>query len=238
MIHSQAGGKPPAFAYSRVSTREQRLSLTSQEHAIISYCNYKGLELRNIFSDVGVSGGIPLEQRPRGNALLATLHPGSHFVTHKLDRAWRNAADCLNVCKDLQQRGVTIHIVDMGIDLSGAFGQCFLTMAAAFAELERNLISQRTKEGLAATNNPVGQASFGYNHDRTPNQNELDTLDMIFSLLDRGLSCREVADLLNDSGSTTRSGKSWDRARVKWISRPAARSKRRAQNTCHLPNTP
>ena len=217
---SLAGGKPPAFAYSRVSTREQRLSIAAQEKAILAYCSYKGLDLQNIYSDVGVSGGIPLRQRPRGHALLAALEPGYHLVIHRLDRAWRNAKDCLTVCQALQTLGVEIHIVNMGIDLSGAFGQCFLTMAAAFAELERGLISERTKEGLAASDKPLGQAAFGYNRDRTLNPDEQKIITYMLNLKGRGLSCREIAHLLNDTGSRTRTGLPWDTARVKWTTRP------------------
>ena len=206
-----------ALAYSRVSTVEQILGLASQEAALIRYCEFKGLDLQNIYSDCGVSGKHPLRQRPRGNVLWETLQRGDHFVVHKLDRAWRSAKDCLDTVELLEDMGVTLHIVDMGLDVGTPMGKFFITVVAAFAELERNMISQRTKEGLAASNKVGGPPPFGYNLDRSENPDEQATISYIVTQRGIGRTYREIGKSLLEMGVPTRSGTPWSDRNVRHI---------------------
>ena len=75
----------------------------------------------------------------------------AHVLAVKLDRLFRNALNCLQLVETWTQQGVGLHILDMGgnaVDTSSAMGKMFLTMAAGFAEMERNLIAERTKAAL------------------------------------------------------------------------------------------
>lgn len=193
-----------AFGYTRVSTTDQELGLVSQDKAIVRYCEFKGLKLLNIYTDRGTSGKHPLAHRPRGAALLRTLQPKQHVVIHKLDRAWRNARDCLATVERWDKEQVTLHIVDMGMDLSTPLGRCFLTIAAAFAEMERAFISQRTKEGLAQSDKVLGNRPYG------TLEGELDTLRYAGWLRAQGYSWARAARALDKSGYPSRSGKPWD----------------------------
>lgn len=192
-----------ALGYTRVSTTDQELSLVSQDKAIVAYCEFKGLQLLNLYTDRGTSGAHPLGQRPRGAALLRSLQPGNHVVIHKLDRAWRNARDCLATVEAWDKQQVTLHIVDMGMDLSTPIGRCFLTIAAAFAEMERAFISQRTKEGLAQSTKRLGNTPYG----ETPAEGAA----VQFALWCRrqGYSWSRTARALDRSGHPARSGRPW-----------------------------
>ena len=70
----------------------------------------------------------------------------------KLDRLFRDAADCLNVTKHWDKRNIALHLIDVGgqtIDTSSSMGRFFLTMMAGVAEMERNLIRDRTTRLVA-----------------------------------------------------------------------------------------
>ena len=68
----------------------------------------------------GVSGSIPVEERPVGGALLARLDRGDIVIAAKLDRLFRSALDALKVVEDLKKRGVALHLLDLGGDISSS----------------------------------------------------------------------------------------------------------------------
>src|SRR5258706_14944359 len=87
---------PKVFGYVRVSTAEQAnggLSLETQQQQITGYAMMKGWTVAEFFVEAGVSGSVPLADRPEGQRLLTTLQPGDTVITAKLDRAFRSAAD-------------------------------------------------------------------------------------------------------------------------------------------------
>ena len=107
------------IAYLRCSTQEQvtsGLGLESQRERIKAYAAMKGLELGRIIVDEGVSAGKPLASRPGGALLLSALagRRASAVVVLKLDRAFRNAADCLATVEKWARTGTALHIVDLG----------------------------------------------------------------------------------------------------------------------------
>lgn len=150
-----------AVGYVRVSTEEQAregVSLDAQSERLRAYCVASGLELVALVREEGVSGSVPLSARPGGAELLRHLaeQGGAHVVALKLDRLFRDAADCLNQCRAWDRAGLALHLVDMGgsaLNTGSAMGRMFLTMTAAFAELERNLIAERTKAALSHKRN-------------------------------------------------------------------------------------
>jgi len=88
--------------------------------------------------------------RPVYAQVLRRLRRGDVFVIWDLDRAYRSTRDALNEIDKLNKRGVGIHIASMSIDTTSPFGKLLYTFISALAEFERDLLSQRTKEGLAA----------------------------------------------------------------------------------------
>jgi len=145
-----------AIGYIRVSTVEQAkqgVSLSAQEERLIAYCKMAGLELVDIVREESVSASIPLHKRPAGAGLIERLSGGiAHVVALKLDRLFRDAEDALRRTKEWDRAGIALHLVDMGgqsMNTGSAIGRMVLTVMSGFAELERNLIGERTAFALA-----------------------------------------------------------------------------------------
>jgi putative DNA-invertase from lambdoid prophage Rac len=135
------------FGYCRVSTLKQASegeSLDVQRRQIEGYCLMHGLTVNEILVEEGVSGSIPVEERPVGGSLFSRLQKGDVVIAAKLDRLFRSALDALKVVESLKNRGVKLHLLDLGGDIAGnGLSKLFLTIAAAFAEAERDRIRER-----------------------------------------------------------------------------------------------
>src|SRR5688572_24667430 len=95
------------LGYCRVSTARQAEdgeSLQVQRRQIEGRCHELGRDLAAVFVEEGVSGSIPLDQRPQGAALLAFAQPGDTIVAAKLDRLFRSALDALQTVEQLRKR--------------------------------------------------------------------------------------------------------------------------------------
>ena len=139
--------------YARVSSRDQHTR--AQIDRLVAY----GCGRKNIYIDEGVSG--KLASRPEWDKCLAELRAGDVLVCTKLDRIGRSVANLIQVAGDLRDRDIGLVCLDQNIDTTSAMGKLFYTILAAFAEFERNLISERTKDGLAAT---TGRGRNGGRH--------------------------------------------------------------------------
>ena len=140
------------YGYARVSTVTQVKegeSLETQKLQIQSYAISKGLELdaTNIFVEAGVSGGIEFANRPEGSKLTQSVSTGDIIIFPKLDRAFRNTRNALNVLHDMKERKVSIHFIDLGGDVTGnGIGAIVFTILSAFATFERERIATRIRE--------------------------------------------------------------------------------------------
>lgn len=108
-----------AIGYIRVSTEEQAtegVSLAAQRATIEAYATMRGLTLAEINTDEGVSGGKDLSSRPQGSrvAELASKGKVRAVIACKLDRLFRDAADCLNTTKEWDRKEVALHLIDVG----------------------------------------------------------------------------------------------------------------------------
>ena len=130
------------IGYARVSTPDQAQSLDAQRGRLEDH----GCAV--VFADIA-SGR--LASRPQWDVCLAVLKPGDVLVAVKLDRFGRSAQHLLDLSRDFERRGIHLKCLDQEIDTTSAMGQMFFTILAAFAQFERDLISERTKDGLAAT---------------------------------------------------------------------------------------
>uniref|UniRef100_A0A2A4YZC0 DNA invertase n=1 Tax=OCS116 cluster bacterium TaxID=2030921 RepID=A0A2A4YZC0_9PROT len=126
------------IGYLRVSTEEQRPD--RQVDGLEPICDELHIEKVSAVSD----------KRPIFEKILRNLKSGDTLVVWDLDRAFRSTIDAITQAKQLQERGIEFQIVTLGIDTSTADGMLVYTVIAAFAEHERNRLSERTKEGLAA----------------------------------------------------------------------------------------
>jgi DNA invertase Pin-like site-specific DNA recombinase len=143
-----------AVGYVRVSTEAQAvsgLSLEAQLIAIASEAERRGITLARISEDAGVGGGIRPNRRAGLQAALATLRAGdaSALIAAKVDRLSRSSFDFLDLMRQAQAEGWALIAVDAPVDLATPSCEAMASMQAVFAQLERRLISERTKAALA-----------------------------------------------------------------------------------------
>jgi putative DNA-invertase from lambdoid prophage Rac len=131
------------FAYGRVSSKEQ--STENQRLEIVS----AGYQVDYWFADEGVSGKVMAQQRPQFARLLTQIRNGETLVVSKLDRLGRDAHDVGGTIKHLASRSIKVIVLQLGaLDLASPAGKMMLSMLAAVAELERDLLVERTQAGL------------------------------------------------------------------------------------------
>lgn len=132
------------FAYGRVSTKEQT---TENQRREIQAAGY---QVEYWYADEGVSGKVSALQRPQFAKMLAQIRNGETLVVTKLDRLGRDAQDVGATIKMLAARNIEVIVLQLGkLDLTSAAGKLMLTMLAAVAEMERDLLVERTQSGLA-----------------------------------------------------------------------------------------
>ena len=127
------------IGYARVSTEDQSLDL--QRDALME----RGCE--RVFEEK--ASGKDAE-RPQLRAMFEYLREGDTVVVWKLDRLGRSMRDLLELTEQMQERGVGFVSIKDGIDMTTATGRLYFHLMACLSEFERDLISERTKAGLAA----------------------------------------------------------------------------------------
>jgi len=128
------------IGYARVSTRDQNLAL--QRDAL----DAAGCD--QIFEDHGISGAHT--DRPAYIEAMAALKDGDTLVVWRLDRLSRSLFDLVETLKDMKNRNVAFRSICEGMDTGSPYGEAIYAIASAFAHLERNLIAERTRAGIAA----------------------------------------------------------------------------------------
>lgn len=128
------------IGYGRVSTHEQNPE-AQHDALIVAGCE-------QVFIDTA-SG--KLARRPElEKALLSANRAGDQLVVTKLDRLGRSLENLIELSKTLQERRVDLVVLDQGIDTSTAIGRMFFQILGSIAEFEHSLMSERTRDGLAA----------------------------------------------------------------------------------------
>src|SRR6478736_7316029 len=138
------------YSYTRVSTTaqaEEGESLGAQQRRVEGYGMQHDLTVDRHFVERGVSGSVPLVERPEGKTLLAILKPGDVIITPKLDRMFRSALNALGVLEGLKQQGVSLHMIDLGGDVTGnGISKLVFTILSTVAEAERDRIRERIRD--------------------------------------------------------------------------------------------
>ncbi len=128
------------IGYARVSTEEQNLDLQRQA--------LQGAGCETIFEDHGVSGSAI--ERPGLAKALAKAGPDDVLVVWKLDRLGRSLPHLIEVITGLREAGIGFQSLQEQIDTTSAGGRFYLHILAALAEFEREMISERTRAGMAS----------------------------------------------------------------------------------------
>ncbi|MER9166211.1 recombinase family protein [Mesorhizobium australicum] len=193
------------FGYVRVSTIEQASngeSLETQKAKITGYAMMQGWTVDQMFVEGGVSGSVPLADRPQGERLLAAAGKGDMIITCKLDRMFRSASDALGTLEELKAGGTGLVMIDLGGDVTGnGISKLVFTILSAVAENERDRIRERIREvkrHLAAQGvYGGGKAPFGFNVVEgrlLADADQMATLAKMRSLRKRGSSFRAIGE--------------------------------------------
>ena len=137
------------FGYCRVSTRQQSErghSLEDQRIRIGGYCQANGLpQVTEFYVDAATSGSTGLQRRQAGKRLLAEATAGDHICVTKGDRLFRSAKNALEIAEVLRERGVELHLMDMGGPvLNSSVSRLVFGILMMVANMEAERIGERT----------------------------------------------------------------------------------------------
>lgn len=160
------------YGYCRVSTRKQLdgYGLDVQEKEISE--KYESAELY-LEQFTGTT-----TERPIFDEVVKKLTTGDTLVVTKLDRLARNTVEGIEIVQELFKKGVSVHVLNVGLLENTSMGKFFLTTLFAVAEMERNTILERTQAGRE-----IARTKEGYKEGR-PKKYTLEQLDHAVSLLE------------------------------------------------------
>jgi DNA invertase Pin-like site-specific DNA recombinase len=138
-----------AAMYLRVSTDGQ--TVENQRHTLTEVAERRGWQVAQVYEDNGISGARGRERRPALNNLLkdAARRRFDVLLIAAVDRLGRSVAHVAGALSDMQAAGVVVYAHREGMDGTTPYGRAMLGMAAVFAELEREMIRDRVRAGLA-----------------------------------------------------------------------------------------
>jgi DNA invertase Pin-like site-specific DNA recombinase len=207
------------LGYVRVSTEEQSDSgagLEAQRRAIEAECLRRGWQLLEVVEDAGFSAKDL--KRPGIQEALRVLEEGDAkaLVAAKLDRLSRSMIDFTALMATAQEQGWALVALDCAVDTTTPAGEAMANVLATFAQFERRLISQRTREALAV------KKSQGVRLGR-PTSMPKKVVNRIRRERAAGKTFAEIADRLNADGvPTAQGGRRWYPATVRYTLRRAS----------------
>jgi len=188
------------FGYGRVSTGQQTATNQRLELQQAGYPIDDGFW----FADEGVSGKVPADQRPAFKAMLSQIRKGETLVVSKLDRLGRDSIDVLQTIRTLSDRGIKVIVLQLGnTDLTAPAGKLLLSMLAAVAEMERDLLVERTQAGLVrakAEGKTLGRPSKTTSEQQTEIRRRLSQGESVSALArDYGVSRANIIGIRSNS---------------------------------------
>jgi DNA invertase Pin-like site-specific DNA recombinase len=227
-------------AYSRVSTGKQVKghSLKAQEDQCLAWAKAHEVVICDLMREEGESGAKPLERRTQGRRLLDMVDGGQLdvVVAWSISRVARSTREALAFVDRCQRKGVKPVFVKEGIDLSDSAGRLMFTILSACAEWERDMISDRTRAGMAGARakgrlvcgsyarylvcsecrrrltgfaQACGECGRGTRLDYVIDPERVEILRRIRAARHAGRSWAQVAGDLNAEGARTHLGKPW-----------------------------
>jgi DNA invertase Pin-like site-specific DNA recombinase len=230
---------PHFFGYGRASLDSQAYTVPVQEERLHRLwqglvMDEQGVTWGGMFSDESTSSKVPLVERKAGYALNLRLEQGDHVGMTKLDRAFRNMREAVNQMEDWIERGVTVHVLDFGVNTKTEAGRMVIRILAAVAEFERALIRERTRavvnspkvkakllarkeRGKLGHRAPIGYRAVGAARRKVlvEDAHEQKCIDLIVEWRDgEGLNWSQIARRLMYQKLFTREGKLWHLSRI------------------------
>jgi len=208
-----------AVGYLRVSTEEQTLGPEAQRAALERWCAANKVELVEVFTDQGVSGGAALDKRPALLAAVAALkqHGAGVLLVAKRDRLARDTMLAAMVERLVEREGATVRTADATSDGNEPEAVLMRRIVDAFAEYERLLIKARTRAALAVKRSRgerTGDIPYGFQLAADgvhlePLPTEQAVVASVRDARVAGMSLRGIREHLAAEGFTPRSGGRW-----------------------------
>ncbi|MCB9027460.1 MAG: recombinase family protein [Bdellovibrionaceae bacterium] len=178
--------------YLRVSTDKQSTGLEAQRRALLEYINQAGLSSYVIYQDENVSGAKA--SRPGLNEMMAAVRSGEHdkVLVYSFSRFARSSKHLIEAMEEFGSLGVAFISYTEKLDTSSPMGRALFTIISAMSQLERELISERVKNGLV--NAKAKGKRLGAPKTRPS--------ELIRTLAAQGMSCRKIAILVGCSHMT------------------------------------
>lgn len=177
------------YGYARVSTKTQAKdgnSLEAQENAL------RSAGATEIYADAFTG---TKSHRPELDKLLAVMQSNDTLKVTKLDRIARSATQGIELIQSLLDKGITVHVLNMGVMDNTPTGKLVRNVMLAFAEFERDMIVERTTEGKA-----IAKQNPDYKEGRPPKYSRTQ-LNHAMELLEK-YSYKQVEDMTGISKST------------------------------------
>lgn len=178
------------YGYARVSTNTQSRDGNSLDDQIAALERYG---CQKIVTEAFTGKTM---ERPQFQTLFHSLRAGDTLVVCKLDRFARTAIEGVQTVRELFERGVRVHILNMGLIENTLTGNLILTVMLAFAEYERGMIAERTQTGKA-----IARQNPNYREGR-PKKFLPTQIDHALKLLQSGKTYRQVEEMTGISKST------------------------------------
>ena len=171
------------FVYARVSTADQSVDNQLLEIRAAGY------DPDSVYTEV-VSGKVPAAERPQFNTMLSAIHATrkpKRLVVSKLDRLGRDSVDITSTIRNLAADGTQVRVLQLGdLDLTSTAGKLVLATLAAVAEMERDILIERTMAG-------INRARQQGKHIGRPKAADKDATASIYKMLSNGVSVSQIA---------------------------------------------
>lgn len=183
------------YAYLRVSTDQQ--DVDNQRHGILEYCNKNKISELGFIEDT-VSGKKKWKERKIGELINNTMKPGDTLVVSEISRLARSTLQVLEILEVSSDKKLSVHIAKQNLvftEKGDITSTIMATVLGMVAQIEREFISMRTKEALAARK--AAGMELGRPKGKAARVKLDDKRSEILSLLDKGVSKRSIAKIVD-----------------------------------------
>ncbi len=209
-----------ACIYNRVSVWGQvdGFGLDIQDEKCRQMIKFKDWSLTKVYTDAGVSGTLSAKDRPGLKSLIEDAEEGlfDSVVFYSLDRLGRRSVLILNLIDQFKSLGIKIVSCKENLDTSTPTGNFFVGLLSIIAQLERDTIVERTREGMLQRKKLDGDmgGTLPYGYRRTKDFIEIDIAEaeiikLIFKLRQRGYIQTKIVEYLDKENILTRKGTKW-----------------------------
>ena len=216
-----------AIGYIRVSTDEQAregVSLDNQREKIAAYCTFNDMALLDTITDEGISAKNL--NREGMQTLISHVKQGKidAVIVYKLDRLSRSVKDTIGLIELFEKHKVAFHSIVDHLDTKTATGRFFLHIMSSLAQMERELIGERTRDALShkiIKGERVGHVPYGYTLDQDgktllENPRQQEAISLMRELHGKGYTYRGICRELIANGYEAKEG-TWHHQKVRNI---------------------